>query len=529
VPDALAHTPLDPREASRRGMILALYARQAPQRTALRSPHGDRSFAELNAAANRLSRALAARGLQPGDAVALLCSNRPEFVEVVAATGRAGLRLTPLNWHLTAEEVGYIVADCGARALLADARFAAVAREAARRAPGAAVRLAIAGGIEGFEDYAEALAQQPDSDLEEPVAGNQMLYTSGTTGRPKGVYRRRARASSLIPSLLRTARFDPERDLALNTGPLYHAAPLALNLMFPLAHGVGVVLTDGWDAGETLRLVESLRITHTHMVPTMFHRLLQLPEQVRRRHDLSTLRWVVHGAAPCPVHVKRQLMDWLGPVVYEYYAATEGGGTFIEPEEWLRRPGSVGRRVEGQVVEVHDEHGRELPPGEVGTVFFKAPDDPEHRFEYYGAPEKTAEAYRGDYFTLGDLGYFDAEGYLFLTGRSAEVIISGGVNVYPAEVDAVLLMHPAVADAAVVGVPDEEWGEQVKAVVLPASDRRPGAELEGELLAHCRAHLAHYKCPRSVDFVAELPRLPTGKILRRRVRDAYWRGRERSI
>jgi long-chain acyl-CoA synthetase len=262
----------------------------------------------------------------------------------------------------------------------------------------------------------------------------------------------------------------PGEDLNLCTGPLYHAAPLAFSLAIPIAFGVGVVLMDGWDPEETLRLVERHRVTHTHMVPTMFHRLLALPPEVRERHDTSSLRVVLHGAAPCPVEVKRRLMEWLGPVVYEYYAATEGWGSFVTPREWLERPGSVGRPEPGQVT-VRDDEGRPLPPGEIGTLYLKAADD-DSRFAYYKDAAKTERAYdpEGGAFTLGDMGYLDEDGYLYLADRSADVIISGGVNIYPAEVDAVLLAHPAVADACCVGVPNPEWGEEVRAVV----ELRPG-------------------------------------------------------
>ncbi len=509
------------RDATARGMTIAVHARLAPERPALVSALGSRSFGSLNARCNQLARALRARRVGAGDGVALLCSNRPEFVEVIYAGARAGWRVTPINFHLTGAEAGYIVDDCEAKVFIADARFAETARQAAALAPAADVRLAVGGAIEGFEDYAAALASENARDLDDPVLGATMLYTSGTTGRPKGVYRREAAPARLAPPILRAGALDGACDRALCTGPLYHAAPLGLNLAIPLAAGVPVVLMDRFDAEETLRLVERERITHTHMVPTMFHRLVTLPDEARRRHDLSSLRFVLHGAAPCPVHVKKALIEWLGPVVYEYYAATEGGGTFIGPEEWLRKPGSVGRPVEGESLLVLDDDGKEVPPGSVGTVYIKAPAS--GRFEYFKAPEKTAGAYRGEHFTLGDHGYFDGDGYLFLTGRSAELIISGGVNIYPAEVDATLLMHPAVADVATVGVPDDEWGESVKSVVL----LRPGFDasqaLAEELRRHCRDRLASYKSPRSIDFTDDLPRMPSGKIQRHLVRARYAR------
>jgi long-chain acyl-CoA synthetase len=526
--DAAGRTTLSPEEARAKGMTLAVHARGAPDRPALLSRAGDRSFGELNARANRLVRALRAAGLAAGDAIALLCSNRPEFVEVLAATQRAGWRFTPINWHASPDEIAYVVDNCEARAFVADARYGANAAEAAKTTPKASVRLAIGGPIAGFDDYERALAGHSGDDIADPLLGGSMLYTSGTTGRPKGVYRRQTPpARGVAVELPRTAAFKPGADLALCTGPLYHAAPLAINLNTPLAAGVGVVLMDGWDAAETLRLVERHRITHTHMVATMFHRLLALPDDVKRRHDLSSLRYIVHGAAPTPPHVKQAMMDWLGPVLYEYYAATEGGGTFITPEEWLRKPGSVGRPMGDQVIEIRDDAGAVLPPGEVGTIWFKAPDV--GRFEYFKDQTKTAGSYAGDFFTLRDMGYFDADGYLFLTGRTAEVIISGGVNIYPAEVDAALLSHPAVADAATVGAPNEEWGEEVRAVVQLESGHAPSQALADELIAHCRARLAHFKCPRRIDFDADLPRHETGKIYRRLVRDRYWQGRERKI
>ena len=516
-----------PEEASACGMMIALNAQAAPERAAIESEHGSRTFGELNAHCNQLVRAFRGAGLKAGDGVALICANRPEFIEAIGACQRSGMRVTPINWHLTGEEMGYIVNNCEAKAVVADARFAAPVREAVAQAPDAALCLAGGGEIDGFLDYADELAKQDGGNIEDPSLGQPMLYTSGTTGHPKGVHRTSPAPQMMMDVLSQTAAFRPESDRALITGPLYHAAPLALNMSFPLANGVGLVLMDKWDAEETLRLVDRFRITHTHVVPTMFHRMLQLSDDTKSKHDLSSLRWVLHGAAPCPTDIKRRTIEWLGPVVYEYYAATEGGGIFITSEEWLKKPGSVGRAVDGVVAEVHDEEHRKLQPGDVGTIYFKAPET--GRFTYFKDTEKTASAYHDDYYTMGDKGYVDEDGYYFLTGRSAEQIISGGVNIYPAEIDAVLITHPAVLDVATIGVPDDEWGEAVRGVVQLLPGTEPSDDLAAELIEHCHAHLARYKCPRAIDFISELPRLPTGKILRRLVREPYWAGREKSI
>ena len=502
--------------AAATGMLPAHWAAEAPDRPALITEDGDSTFGQLNARANQVARALRRLGLGPGDGVALLCGNRTEFVEVYAAVHRAGLRLTPVNWHLTGAEAGYIVDDCEARTLVVDHRFAAIGSEAASMAPGARVRLAVGGPLAGFDDYDEVVSREDVADLDDPVLGSTMLYTSGTTGRPKGVYRSQPPPTSA--ALLDVYGYLPGEDLHLCTGPLYHAAPLAFSLGAPLNAGVGTVLMDGWDPEAVLRLVERHRITHTHLVPIMFHRLLALPEERRAAYDVSSLRMVIHGAAPCPVPLKAAMIDWLGPVLYEYYAATEGLGTWVDSAAWLERPGTVGRPVNGMVVVLGDD-GEPALPGEVGTVFLKAP--PYGRFEYFKATDKTAGAYRGDHFTLGDVGYVDEDGWLFLTDRSANLIISGGVNVYPAEVDGVLLAHPVVADVATIGIPHPEWGEEVKAVV----ELKPGVDgtslLADELIEFCRARLAHYKCPRSVDFVDRLPREDNGKIYKRKLREQY--------
>jgi long-chain acyl-CoA synthetase len=505
--------------AAATGTVVSLHAKRSPDRAAIVSPHGNRTYAELDAAANRLARALQAAGLQPGDAVALVCRNRPEFAEVHQAAARSGLRLTPVNWHLTGAEMAYIVADCDAKAIVADATFADAVSEAVAGNDTLLVKLAVSGGIEGFSSYADTLAGSDPAPLAQPVLGRSMLYTSGTTGRPKGVDRQaQPLAQSALYQRIFASAARTADDVELCTGPLYHAAPLSFSLAVPLLYGMTVVLMDGWEAAETLRLIEEHRVTHMHVVPTMFHRLLSLPDDVRVGHDLSSLRFVLHGAAPCPVDVKRRTIEWLGPVIFEYYAATEGGGTFVDSHEWMAKPGTVGRPVEPDLIRIYDDNGDPLPAGEVGTVFIKAAASP---FRYYKDDAKTKSAYRGDYFTLGDHGCIDGDGFLFLTGRIAELIISGGVNIYPAEVDAVLLTHPAVADVGTIGVPDEDWGERVVAVVEPKTDVIPTPDLAAELVDWCRDRLAHFKCPRSVEFVAELPRHDNGKLYRRKLREMY--------
>jgi long-chain acyl-CoA synthetase len=512
------------------GMGIALHAQRFPERTAVASEVGERTYAQLNARCNQLVRALRRRGLASGDAIALVATNRPEFAETYFAALRSGLRVTPINWHLTAAELSYILDNCEAKAVIADARFAEIVAEAAGTkavAERLRVTLAFGGDIDGFTAYDASLRAEPEHDIEAPELGTQMLYTSGTTGQPKGVYRRSRRG--LAPGGgIGGALGYREADAHLCTGPLYHAAPLAFSLVGPLSAGIKVVMMDGWDPSRALELIEEHRITHTHMVPTMFHRLLMLPEEKRRKHDVSSLRTVLHGAAPCPIPVKQGIMEWLGPIVYEYYAATEGFGTLVDPHTWLARPGTVGKPAEGQV-RVLDDAGRDAAPGEVGTVYLRAPEGA--RFEYYGDAEKTRRSYHGDtpYFTLGDMGYFDAEGFLFLSDRSADLIITGGVNVYPAEVDAVLLMHSAVQDTATVGVPNDDWGEEVRSVVVLRPGHVASPALAAELITFCRERLASFKCPRLVDFVSALPRYDTGKIFRRKVRERYWEGRGRSI
>ncbi len=507
--------------ASDRGTLLSLWGELCPDTPAVISDAGVRTFRELNARSNRLARAFRAAGLRAGDGVALVCSNRPEFVEVQQATARTGLRLTPVNWHLGPEETRYILDNCAAKVLIVDARFSETLQDPVVRSAGPVCRLSLGGDIAGFDDYEAFIAPHSGDDIGDPCAGTEMMYTSGTTGRPKGVAFRAGPQGAYAVSTVKPAGYRAgmgHRHLC--TGPLYHSAPLITSMRIPLACGAAVVLMDGWDAERTLSLIEHHQVTHTHMVPTMFHGLLALPDEVKTRYDLSSLQFVIHGAAPCPLSVKRAMIDWWGPIIWEYYGATEGMASLVDSQDWLERPGTVGRPPGADHVRVLDEAGQPCAPGEVGNIFIRSPAG---GFRYHEDPAKTESSFRGDHFTLGDVGYLDEDGYLFLTDRSVDLIISGGVNVYPAATEARLLEHPEVEDAAVIGVPSEEWGEEVKAVVQLKSGSEGSPELAEALVGFCRAALARYQSPRSVDFVVSLPRQDNGKLYKRELREAYRR------
>ncbi|HEY8573040.1 AMP-binding protein [Phenylobacterium sp.] len=525
--DVKERVDLDARLAAAQtsGMTMAVWAEVQPDRTAVVDPDGrERTFAEVNANANRIARLLRGAGLKAGDAVALVCSNRAEFVEVLAATLRTGLRITPVNWHLTADEIGYIINDCEAKALFAEARVA-TAPAAAALAPNLVLKVAVGGDIDGFVDYDEALAGLDGSDIEDPVLGNQMMYTSGTTGRPKGVYR--AQPVLAPPGVYQQRGYD-ENSVQLCAGPAYHAAPLAFDVRAAMGAGCPLVFLDKWDSELVLRTIAERKVTHLHLVPIMFQRLLGLPDEVKARYDLSSVKYIVHGAAPCPPEVKIAMIEWFGPVLNEYYAGSEGGAGFmINSEEWLRKPGSVGKRPELLGSKILDEQGNECPPGVPGAIYHQLP--PGGGFTYFKDEAKTQASRVGDYFTMGDVGYFDEDGYLFLTGRNAETIISGGVNIYPQEVDNEMIKHEAVADSSTVGVPDDQWGEQVRGVIMLKPGYEPTPELEQEILAFARANLPGFKVPKKIDFVTDLPRSEAGKIMRNKVRAPYWEGRARQI
>ena len=502
------------------GMGIAFHAKNIPDKKAVVSEYGERTFKELNENSNSYANFLTDKGLVAGDSVAIICKNRPEFLEALFGPIRVGLRITPINWHLTAEEICYIVENCEAKVVVCDALFTDFFIEIKQKLPD--VLLLSVGGEDSLAiPFLNTIQKYDKSDISTPVAGRSMLYTSGTTGRPKGVFRKENPPPSKTEQLtLETAAFNPELDFSICPGPAYHAAPLGLNINPSLMAGVGVYLMDKWDAETMLSLISEYKCTHTHMVATMFHRILRLPNETRSKYDISSMRWILHGAAPCPVEVKQAMIDWMGPIVYEYYAATEGGGCFIQPEEWLKKPGSVGKANEGTEVKILNEEFEEVTQGSEGTIYFSAPS--KGRFEYYKAEEKTSGAYWGDYFTMGDIGYCDSDGYHFLTGRSADTVISGGTNIYPQEIDNILLMHDQVAEVCCVGVPNEEWGEEIKAVI----NLEEGADSEvvlKELIKMADEKLSGFKKPKSFEFWEEdLPRLPTGKIQRNLVKKMFW-------
>ncbi|MCE2390888.1 MAG: acyl-CoA synthetase [Proteobacteria bacterium] len=512
------------------------YAEEAPSKLSLVDPDGRHwSRAELVSEVNRTTHGLRALGLAPGDSVAICSPNCAEYYLIHFACQQSGLYLTPINWHLSPPEIAYIVEDSEAKAFVGHARIEANAAVAEQISVPPQARIAV-GGLEGFRDFAGLTEDQPDTRPDERTAGNVMNYTSGTTGNPKGVRRPLPgvdpdQLAGAMTGLLMLFGIQPEADnVHLVGSPLYHTAVIMWS-QASFHHGHTVVLMDKWLPEPCLHLIDRHRVTTTHMVPTQFHRMLGLPEEVRARYDCSSTRHMVHAAAPCPPEVKRRMIEWWGESIWEYYAATEGGGTMVSPREWLEHPGTVGRPWPGADVRVFDEEGREVPREERGTIYFKVPDTGD--FEYKGDRAKTRKnrlrCEAGEFFTVGDVGYFDADGYLFLSDRKIDMIISGGANIYPAEIENVLLSHPKVGDAAVFGIPHEDWGEEVKAVVEPATGVQPGDPLTDELMAFVGDRLAKFKWPRSIDYTDALPRDPNGKLYKRRLRDPYWEGRERRI
>jgi long-chain acyl-CoA synthetase len=508
-------------------------AQADPDHLALVTPDGDGVAAgDLLAGTNQLVHGLRAQGLQVGDVVAAVLPNGREFIELYLAVLQAGWYLVPINHHLAGPEIAYIVDDSEAKAFVAHSRFADVAAAAADELGFPKEERFAVGDIPGFRSFDELKDGQPTDLPEDRTTGAVMNYTSGTTGRPKGVRRPLPGVSPEamgigFGGMLLMFQLQPHDDNVHIVGsPLYHTAVLvfgggALHL------GHTVVLMDKWTPEGMLQLIEQYRVTSSHMVPTQFHRLLALPEEVRSRYDMSSLRHMVHAAAPCPPEIKRQMLAWWGNVVDEYYAASEGGGTTVFAEEWLQKPGTVGKPWAISEIAIFDDDGERLTePHQIGTVYMKMGAG---GFEYYKDKEKTRKNRIGDFFTVGDVGELDEDGWLFLRDRKIDMIISGGANIYPTEIESVLLTHPKVGDVAVFGIPHPDWGEEVKAVVEPADGVEPGPALEADILEFCQGKLGRFKIPRSIDFVAELPRDPNGKLYKRKLRDPYWEGKDRAI
>ena len=480
------------------------------------------TFGQLEARANQVARVLRSCGVTRGRHVALLMKNHRRFLEACFAADRAGVYYTTISTRLTAEEIAYIVRDCAAQVLVVSADLGELIRQLRPLLPEDLRCFTVGTPVPGFESWEAAVDDAHDSPIADPAQGLDMLYSSGTTGRPKGVKWPLppipAGARTMLVDLL-APLFGYGRDCRyLSPAPLYHAAPLRHSMTVIKLGGTAFVMAS-FDAERSLQWIARHRITHSQWVPTMFVRMLKLPQEVRARYDLSSLQVAVHAAAPCPVEVKQGMLDWWGPIIHEYYAGTENNGfCSITPHEWLQHKGSVGRAAQG-VLHICDESGQELPAGETGLVYFS--DGPE--FEYHNDPVRTAHSRNArGWSTLGDIGRLDDEGYLYLVDRKAFMIISGGVNIYPQEAESILVGHPSVADAAVIGVPSEDLGEEVKAVVQLLDPGEAGPDMEAELLAYCRQRLATFKCPRSVDFAAALPRQPTGKLYKQVVRARYW-------
>jgi long-chain acyl-CoA synthetase len=487
-------------------------------------------YGALYASSQRVAAVLHGAGLRRGDGAALVLPNRPEFFEITWGCQLSGLYYTAVNTHFTPDEVAYVIDDSDAKAVFVDASMAELAAHIRDANAAVKVRIAIGGSLPGWQSYGETLAAGPDVGAPEASDGSEMLYSSGTTGRPKAVRRplpadgNGSWAQSVLEmALIHHYGMNPS-SVYLSPAPLYHAAGVNYTMAVNRV-GAASIIMGKFDAETVLRLIETHRVTHTQFVPTMFVRMLKLPKVIREKYDVSSLRCVIHAAAPCPVDVKHQMMRWFGPIIHEYYGGTEGfAGTTIGPKEWLAHPGSVG--IPMAPVHVIGDDGQEVPVGEPGELYFEGGPD----FEYFKDPAKTASVSneRG-WRTLGDVGHVDQDGYLYLTDRSTFMIVSGGVNIYPQEAENLLVMHPKLVDAAVFGVPNDEFGEEVKAVVQPIDGVVPGPNLEAELIDYCRTHLASYKCPRTVEFEPELPRDPNGKLYKRRIRERYWQGRASRI
>lgn len=480
------------------------------------------TYGELEDKSNQIAHLFRRLGCQRGDGVAVLMENHPLFLVLSWAAYRSGLYFTAISYRLQPEEVEYIVNDCGAKVLVTSAQLAETLGRLQGRLEHEPACLMVDDACQGAASLEDAISTLPTSPIDDEYWGDRMLYSSGTTGRPKGIRRPLPDApfGEDNGDVMTQNRYDfDENTVYLSPAPLYHSAPIGFSMTVTRVGGT-VVVMERFDAEAALRYIERYRVTHAQWVPTMFVRMLKLPDDVRRQYDLSSMEIAVHAAAPCPIDVKEKMIEWWGPIIHEYYSGTEGNGrTALSSEEWLTHRGSVGRAVVGKLHILDEDTHEELPVGEIGVVYFES----DRNFEYHNDPEKTASVRsKQGYTTLGDVGYVDEDGYLYLTDRKSFMIISGGVNIYPQETENALIGHPAVADVAVFGVPNEEFGEEVKAVVQPVDMRAAGPGLEAELIAFCRSTISHIKCPKSIDFLESLPRHPTGKLYKRLLRDPYW-------
>ncbi len=508
-------------------MYPGLYAQKDPNRPAyiMGSTGQVVTYQELEDKSNQGAQLFRALGLKRGDHIAIMMENHPAYFQIVWAAQRAGLYYTAMSYRLQTDEVQYIINNCEAKVFITSKSLENLALTLQSQTPKVLKNFMVDGSCEGFEQWETAIASHSTTRIADESEGADMLYSSGTTGRPKGIkmplsdvpFGTPGTVYHLLMGLY--AKGDPGPYTYLSPAPLYHAAPLRYCMAF-FRTGATIVVMEKFEPEHALALIEKYKVNYSQWVPTMFVRMLKLPEAVRKQYDVSSLKAAIHAAAPCPVKIKEQMINWWGPVIFEYYAGTEGNGfTSITSEEWLTHKGSVGKALLGEI-RICDENGEVLPAGLEGDIFFAGGG----KFEYHGDKEKTEKSrHKEGWTTLGDVGYLDEEGYLYLTDRKAYMIISGGVNIYPQEVEDLLVLHPKVMDAAVFGVPNEEFGEEVKAVVQPKDWKDAGPEFEQELIAFCREHISHIKCPRSVDFEQELPRHPTGKLLKRLLKDRYWK------
>ncbi|HEY5681427.1 MAG TPA: AMP-binding protein [Pseudomonadales bacterium] len=505
---------------------------------ALTDERGSTSWAELNARSNQLVHAFRAMGLVPGDAIAIYAGNCREYYEVMMAANHAGLIYVPVNWHFSPEELAYVIDNAGARLLVTEGQFLANAEAAVARGetPGLEQCVVIRPEADttAFTDYEAFIGDQSTAEPDDQGAGGPMFYTSGTTGRPKGV-----KSSTFAPggplAVLEMIGSGLSQMLQIPTdgttyicGPVYHSAQWAFSFL-PLISGSHVVMRHRFDPAESLQVMDAHEVTNVHLVPTQFHRLLRLSDDERAGFSGSSLQVVWHGAAPCPPDVKRRMIQWWGPVVAEYYGSTEGSiVTTASASQWLERPGTVGKPSPLVEVTIRDDDGQPLPANESGQIYVKSLMGSD--FEYHNEPAKTAEVHlEPGTYTFGDIGYLDDDGYLYLSDRKIDMIISGGVNIYPAEIEAVLVNHPAVEDAAVFGIPNDEFGEEVKAAIKLRPGQSGNEELSADIIGFCRDHLAHYKAPKSIDYEDEFPRHETGKLYKRLLRDRYWQDADRKI